>query len=238
MHKQSPVIQHQDYYPFGLTFNEWTNTSPKNLYQYNNFEKQEELGWIDYLARNYDPALGRWFNVDPAADLMRRHSPYNYAFDNPIRFIDPDGMMPESVNIEEGNSFYMGQFEDSFGDFNGDDDTGNGQCQCGCEGKPPCDDVDSDDTIDTVDELVMYKSEQITKLGNARIKQVNDFISANENTSFGRTLYKNVLSKIKGLLFIPEIDLPPGYPDHEKQLLDQLKRYPDAPEKLPYPLEY
>jgi RHS repeat-associated protein len=95
----SEILEESNYYPFGLKHSGYNsnNAQPNYKYKYNGKDLKEELGLniYDYGARNYDPALGRWMNVDPLAEQMRRHSPYNYAFNNPLRFTDPDGMSPD-----------------------------------------------------------------------------------------------------------------------------------------------
>ena len=93
------IIEEDNYYPFGLKQQGYNNVAPvldrSYKYKYNGKELQEEFGlnWYDYQARNYDPATGRWMNIDPLSEMSRRFSPYTYALDNPVFFVDPDGML-------------------------------------------------------------------------------------------------------------------------------------------------
>ena len=100
------IIEENNYYPFGLQHKGYNNVVSSNSnsvaskYKYNGKEHQEELGldWYDYGARNYDASLGRWMNLDPLAEKYLKTSPYTYAINNPILFIDPDGMQIEYAN--------------------------------------------------------------------------------------------------------------------------------------------
>lgn len=89
------VMQRDNYYPFGLT---QVAGARNNKYLYNNKELQAELGQYDYGARFYDPVIGRWNVPDILADLAPDLTPFRYAFNNPINYIDPFGLWEKSAN--------------------------------------------------------------------------------------------------------------------------------------------
>ena len=65
-----------------------------NRYRYNGKEEQSGFGlpYLDYGARLYDPATGRWVTQDPLSEKYYGISPYAFCAGNPMKYVDADGM--------------------------------------------------------------------------------------------------------------------------------------------------
>ena len=96
-----------EYMPLDKFLMVQSNHEYNNPYKYNGKELDEATGLYYYGARYYDPKSSVCLSVDPLAEKMPSWSPYAYAFENPMRFIDPDGRMPAPPRALFINGYLM-----------------------------------------------------------------------------------------------------------------------------------
>ena len=124
------IMEENHYYPFGLKHDSYNTNrlgysaytdedeiinfvldeQPKFVgdgsynYKYNGKELQDELGLNTYAYgwRDYDPALGRFNKMDRFSEMYQSKSPYNYAANNPIYYIDIAG---DSLYVSHNKGF-------------------------------------------------------------------------------------------------------------------------------------
>lgn len=66
----------------------------------------------EVISRMYDPALGKFWQVDPKAEKRYWVTPYNFVQNNPVNRIDPSGLTDFSINRKTGDVKQVGDKND------------------------------------------------------------------------------------------------------------------------------
>jgi len=104
------------YYPFGLHHQltakgKLNGKTPFTLFNSQHLERGEfghgkGLNLYNYEARMYVMQIGRLGSVDPLAEKAPSWTPYRYGFNNPVLFIDPNGLFETTVVSANGDGTF------------------------------------------------------------------------------------------------------------------------------------
>jgi RHS repeat-associated protein len=106
-HKKSPIVQGQEYYPFGLTFNSYLKEStPRNDWKFQGQEHEDglDLNWDQFKWRNHQPDIGRFFNVDPLSDKYVHNSPYAFSENKVTAHVELEGLEARPYYVQKALS--------------------------------------------------------------------------------------------------------------------------------------
>ncbi len=92
-----------DFYPYGMLMPTRNyEASADSRYKFTSKERDmAETGYDYFGARYYDSRIGRFLAVDPHDAVYPGQSPFAYAVDNPVVFLDPTGMDDSSKSQEK-----------------------------------------------------------------------------------------------------------------------------------------
>ncbi|MDD2965160.1 MAG: hypothetical protein PHU33_14525 [Bacteroidales bacterium] len=95
LNQKAAIISYEEYHPFGTTSYRSGRTETEvaqKLYKYVGKERDEETGLYYYGARYYAAWLARFVSVDPLQFKYPHYTPYQYAGNKPVSYIDLDGL--------------------------------------------------------------------------------------------------------------------------------------------------
>lgn len=102
------VVSQAVYYPYG-SLRHQHQAKPGSVidvnYLFSDKEQDKESGLQYFEARYYHSDIGRFISLDNWADNVEVTGAYSYAINNPLKFIDPNGMDPtpakEDASVRE-----------------------------------------------------------------------------------------------------------------------------------------
>ncbi|HTF16569.1 MAG TPA: Ig-like domain-containing protein, partial [Chryseolinea sp.] len=103
-HRQSGVVQLEEYYPFGLTFNSYQReNSVANRFKFQGQEHVDDLSlnWDSFKWRNHQPDIGRFFSIDPLATDYVFNSPYAFSENKITAHRELEGLESRSSKTAE-----------------------------------------------------------------------------------------------------------------------------------------